>query len=694
MPYLAVDDFKFGMDRRRERVSGIPGTLWDASNVVISRGGDLRRAKALTPVFTLPDGTVGLGSIREQLFVFGDGATPSGMPAQVQYQRLNPPAAATMVALLDHGEFDRKLYTIAEYDDGNIFHFYNGVRVAEWDTVADGAASDFTLLAEYLALKVGAADGVTAIAVGESVVVSADVPGTAFSISAGTVDNGGTADQQITLTTNQANVVGVTEVRATATLTVSAGFESSKNVVTGVSSGGTPLLLTEVAWTGSNANTAALIAASINANTGTHGYTAAAVSETVTIFAPVGQGAAVNGDGTSVLQETGSTMAIASTAMTGGVTAIAAVAQVVTAAISGTFEPTDQFTITLNGTAYRATPRGAATGTTVYVTKGRVYSAAASVIRYCALNDPTKWIPPSPPTAISAGFISVTSETNSASRIIGIADFDGRTAVFMEDNIAVYSLNADTGNDTIIRVLSNIGTRSARSVVPFSANDVFFFDNSGVRSIRTRSLDGTTRTDDVGTVIDDAIKEFIATQPESAVVGAKGVIEPDDDLFMLLVGDRLWTFSQYPTVKIAAWSYIETPFTPTDIIRTPRRLYVRDASAIYLYGGPAGTDFDDADTAVPFASTPFLAAQDEAGTKMLTGFDIACTGEWRVQLLIDPNDESKKIDLGVYNGVTYPDPDVGIIGESSHFALEFTCVSDGDARISSFALHYEPVKQA
>lgn len=45
MSYLAISDFKFGMDRRRKRISGVPGTLWTLKNAHISRGGDIERAK-------------------------------------------------------------------------------------------------------------------------------------------------------------------------------------------------------------------------------------------------------------------------------------------------------------------------------------------------------------------------------------------------------------------------------------------------------------------------------------------------------------------------------------------------------------------------------------------------------------------------------------------------------------------------
>ena len=53
---IFLSDFKYGMDRRRTRVAGTPGTLWNAQNVVITRGGDIERAKRFVPTYTLPAG--------------------------------------------------------------------------------------------------------------------------------------------------------------------------------------------------------------------------------------------------------------------------------------------------------------------------------------------------------------------------------------------------------------------------------------------------------------------------------------------------------------------------------------------------------------------------------------------------------------------------------------------------------------
>ena len=58
MAYLSISDFKYGMDRRRERVAGTPGSLWTLENAHITRGGDMERCRKVVPAsaFRIPEG--------------------------------------------------------------------------------------------------------------------------------------------------------------------------------------------------------------------------------------------------------------------------------------------------------------------------------------------------------------------------------------------------------------------------------------------------------------------------------------------------------------------------------------------------------------------------------------------------------------------------------------------------------------
>lgn len=221
MAYLSIQDFKYGMDRRRERVAGTPGTLWTLENAHITRGGDIERCRKFVTAYSLLAGTVGMFGLNKQLYVFGSAANP-GVPVGVAYQRLQSPNSGTLLEIVDVCGFAGNVYAIADFSDGGRFHFYNGARVTDWDTVAAASAS-FTALAQLLADKINANSAVTAVATGNVITVTARVPGVAFSISGTTVNGGGANDQTITIATPQANVpatsttAGIAQV-STATL--------------------------------------------------------------------------------------------------------------------------------------------------------------------------------------------------------------------------------------------------------------------------------------------------------------------------------------------------------------------------------------------------------------------------------------------------------------------------------------------
>ena len=136
MAYIFVEDFKLGMDTRKARVAGTPGSLWDLKNGLINRGGEIEGRKSLVSTYTLPAGTFGCHSLASELFVFGSGADP-GVPVGTIYQQLaHSDGSTAMSRLLRAENFDGKIYAIAEFEDDSVFHYFNGQRITSWDGIA------------------------------------------------------------------------------------------------------------------------------------------------------------------------------------------------------------------------------------------------------------------------------------------------------------------------------------------------------------------------------------------------------------------------------------------------------------------------------------------------------------------------------------------------------------------------------
>lgn len=692
MSYISIPDFKFGMDRRRKRISGVPGTLWTLKNGHITRGGDIERAKKFVSKYTLPASTFGLAKVRRQLYVFGSAAAPT-MPNGVLYQQLIAPNTPNMTRVLDVKAFSGKLYVVAEFADGNIYHYYNGTRVTQWDTLATNN-SDFSTLAEYLEAKINTSSDVTALASGAgTLLVTARVAGTSFTIAKSTVDRGGTNNQDVTLSTVQANVAAVSEVRAAGTVTITGGTASPNvNMLSNVTVNGVSLMLVTVSWLLSNSATASAVATEINNRTSLHNYTAIAVGAIITIKAAPGTGATPNGFAVVATVAGNVTASVANLA--GGVTAVAAVAQISKAVLSGTYESNDEFTITINGIGYTATGRASGTGVNVFVSKRRVWSVAGPLLNGSKLNDPTDWSS----VAVSTGFVSIdaSNESEGSDRLIGMGAYQDLAAIFSrQESTRLYQLSTDAQQINFAQPLNNTGTVAGRSVTAYGSNDLFFLDPTGIRSMQARAVSNVPYVSDIGTAIDPFVRDHINSLPSDSVARSVGGIEPLDGRFWMALGARIYVYSNFPSSKVQAWSYYEPGFSVSDIVRVGEQIYARAGDTIYLYGGDLGTTYPNANEQICSIEMPFLTAEKPAHEKQLKGYDTAIDNEWLVQLLHDPNDETKVVDVGRISKNTFHLPDIGLPVRTSCFAFNLTCSAAGAATLSALTAHFmaeEPAK--
>lgn len=138
MPYIIIEDFRAGLDRRKLPVSSPQGSLQTLSNAHITRGGEIEKRLALVATYALPPGlTFGFAGAGSTLYTFGSAASPA-VPAGVTYQQLVHPTALNMTGVVSVEFFDGKPFVTATYSNGDELKFYNGARVTDWD-VASGS---------------------------------------------------------------------------------------------------------------------------------------------------------------------------------------------------------------------------------------------------------------------------------------------------------------------------------------------------------------------------------------------------------------------------------------------------------------------------------------------------------------------------------------------------------------------------
>lgn len=314
----------------------VPVATHDVANTTagISMGG-----------FLLGDGagvttTFGMHNQGDNLFVFGGFSEPAGVPSGVTYQRLahkDNPNTTQILRVLDTENFDGKIYAIAEFTDGEIFHYYDGTRITDWDDISAAIASNNSV-ASALKTKIDLHPDFDATVSTNVATIEAAVAGVGFTIAA-TAQNFGTVnDQVITLAQTVANDAGGSEVLATGTVTVTGGLhdtasEGSVNLdsggagsVDGITVDGVEIMSGAEAFDTSLSTTATNVAANITANTSAPDYTATAVGALITITADHDAGGDPNGfvvvSSTTTISSTDVNMGTVTAGITNAITAL------------------------------------------------------------------------------------------------------------------------------------------------------------------------------------------------------------------------------------------------------------------------------------------------------------------------------------------------------------------------------------
>lgn len=132
MGTIWVREFTGGLDTRKLPETSKGGTLVQAVDGHINRGGEFEQRAAFVPVYALPKGTVSLAFTKDGPVVFGSIPDP-GVPNGVLYQRLQHPDGATeLVSVPSFDLFAGKIFAVGVFADGDVYQFYNGKRVTNY----------------------------------------------------------------------------------------------------------------------------------------------------------------------------------------------------------------------------------------------------------------------------------------------------------------------------------------------------------------------------------------------------------------------------------------------------------------------------------------------------------------------------------------------------------------------------------
>jgi len=675
MPFIIIEDFNLGLSSTKLPTTAKQGSARTLQNAHLTRGGEIEKRKAFVSKYSLPAGdTKGLHAVGGQLYVFGHGTAPAGLPAGVNYQRVQHPSSLALSRILDSESFDGKAYVVAEYSDGSRYHFYDGVRVDDWFDgrasaqfeVTAGSVSAGTQATGSIELTAGASGSVDTITVngvdllgGTPVAFDTDLGTTASNVatqinSYSSIPNytANAAGAVITITASLPHTDYNGYVVAGTATTITLGNEVNMsggvvpNEVTDVTVDGVSILSAPVQYVTDDEATAQAIVDDINATTTTPNYDATRAGAFVNVIA---EDADDDDNGDPVVITTNNvTVSPTSTTMTGG------------ADTSGTFEP----------------------GTAVKTFKKKMFAVSESLLHFSALNDPTTFTT----DGVGAGFINMSVEDEGSEDLIAVEGYFNDLAVFSKKSIQIWSVSADPDASQHNSTLKNTGAIAANSVVAFGNEDVFYLSRSGIRSLRSRDINNNAYAADVGTNIDTIITSAFKGLTAAEVEEATAVIEPENKRYLLSLGTSCYVFSFFPTDKVAAWSEYTNGFRITDWAVIDDKLYARAGDTIYLYGGDAGTTYDTSEATIVL---PFIDMKRAGQIKDVTSIDLAAKGEWKVYYNLNLKEgEEVWTHMATITDSTFQLEDVGMFSKATHIQFKFVCARAERAVIGNLVIHY------
>jgi len=713
MGTIWVKEFTGGLDTRRLPETTPGGVLLQAVNGHISRGGEFEKRAAFIDVADLPAGaTVGLGystsSPKSGLMVWGSGASPAGLPANVQYQQLVHPVTPAL-ALTKINSFDLfkgKPYVSATFESGETFHYYNGAIVLDW--IYGAATFTFNVTggtytnAQYSKAKFKITGGTNAVANKITAITVASVNIIHNQIQH-TGDNNTTAQHvateinrfvsvpnyTATVSGNEVTVIAypagaapngrtltvtkIGNVTTDAPATFAGGLEHVASTID-LKIGGYDLM-NPVEWKTSHADTAKRIAAEITRFMGVRDYHAQWNGGVGVIIVANQPGTAYNG------------LVVVPTYTNGFTTNISGTHNTLAGGKAQPAAPADQLWLA---------------GPFVMTIGSKEYALSGPTMYFSKIQDPTKWVPDIPPATANAGagYIDMSSWASGSEQLTALAKYQNYVAVFSYENIQVWYTDPDPTLNKQVQVLNNTGTRSPHSVCQFGDNDIYYLDESGVRSLRARDSSNSASTADVGVLIDTLVVDKLASLEPDDRLNVLGLIEPRDGRFWMIMNDLIFVFSYFAGAKVSAWSSyipsipsvdsngndIDVPFSIDEAVTFRRHIYVRSGDTIYCYGGEDAEPVYDRTLAL--AQTPYLDGDHPAKQKDYNGLDMACSGVWEVDALMDPVNPDASDKVCVVEQSTFPNNRMPMTGRSTHVSLRFSTRSAELAKIGSALIHY------
>ncbi|CAB4182888.1 hypothetical protein UFOVP1533_28 [uncultured Caudovirales phage] len=460
------------------------------------------------------------------------------------------------------------------------------------------------------------------------------------------------------------------------------------NVITSIKVDGVEALGSTVHWVKSNTDTSLVIATTINTYTGSTDYEASVSAGNVVLTALAGTGKSPNGKHITVTTS-GNFVISGIKSFDGGKDGVAAVSQISTYTLGGTFTVGGKITLIATPALDSAYPiywgatRVANTTPAASMTfKTKEHIISGSSLFFSGVNQPTMW----GYEGTGSGFINMSNNFGGNEVLTGLALYQGYMAIFARRSVQVWKMDPDPALNVQGQVISNTGAIAPKSVISVGEIDVFYLSDSGVRSLRARDASNAAIVNDVGTPIDSLVLADLSEMTDDEKSKCCSIVEPVDGRYWIAIGDKIYVYSYFPSGQVAAWSTYSPGFAVSKFVTKDNRIYARSGDVIYVYGGSDGNTYDNSTVELIL---PYLDASKPAHIKTFNGVDMTVQGEWVLEVGMDPLAPNAREVIATLSQPSFSLNRIAAAGMGTHFGVRMTCDSSGYARLANFIVHYE-----
>jgi hypothetical protein len=300
----------------------------------------------------------------------------------------------------------------------------------------------------------------------------------------------------------------------------------------------------------------------------------------------------------------------------------------------------------------------------------------------------TTGVTATPSPATGRGFINLSLQDSDSETLTSLEVYYDKLAIFSTEAVQLWAVDPDPLQNAYVQLLRGTGTNSPRSTSQYGSGDVLYLDQSGIRSLKAKDSSNSAAVSDIGSPIDPLIDDIAAVSGQTYFNKATALLEPLVGRFWMAFPDKIYVLSYFPGPKITAWSVYNPGFTIDYAAACGGRLYFRSGNELYVYGGPAGHDYDNCGVEVRL---PYLNGKKPGNNKIFEAVDLSISGTWEARVSYDFNNPDSEEVVGTFAQSTWNGGRMELTGYASHISLRFFNNDANPAIISNVAVHYQVV---